>query len=57
MFDGIIIPNHGQVWIGGNDTAEEGKWEWVTGPEAGTQFWQGGVAGFPVGGHFLTGKH
>jgi hypothetical protein len=28
-------------WIGANDVAVEGEWRWVTGPEAGTQFWQG----------------
>lgn len=28
-------------WIGASDTAEEGKWIWDTGPESGTQFWQG----------------
>lgn len=28
-------------WIGANDLAVEGQWRWVTGPEAGTQFWQG----------------
>ncbi len=28
-------------WIGATDAAVEGEWRWVTGPEAGTQFWQG----------------
>ncbi len=28
-------------WIGATDLAVEGEWRWVTGPEAGTQFWQG----------------
>ncbi|MFD2587008.1 C-type lectin domain-containing protein [Croceitalea marina] len=32
-------------WIGANDSAVEGEWRWVTGPEAGTQFWSGGVSG------------
>ncbi|MCK3683365.1 PKD domain-containing protein [Maribellus sp. YY47] len=31
----------GVGWIGASDEAEEGKWMWVTGPEAGTHFWQG----------------
>ncbi|MFV0592502.1 MAG: PKD domain-containing protein [Draconibacterium sp.] len=31
----------GVGWIGATDEAEEGKWMWVTGPEAGTHFWQG----------------
>ena len=28
-------------WAGGRDTIVEGQWLWATGPEAGTQFWQG----------------
>jgi hypothetical protein len=32
-------------WIGGNDLAEEGKWVWADGPEAGQQFWSGGPGG------------
>lgn len=31
----------GTGWIGGSDAANEGTWEWVTGPEAGTTFWIG----------------
>lgn len=26
------------VWVGGSDAAQEGVWQWVTGPEAGTTF-------------------
>ena len=40
----------GQGWIGASDGAIEGQWLWVTGPEAGTQFWQGAAAGNAVGG-------
>jgi hypothetical protein len=35
----------GVGWIGANDVAAEGVWRWVTGPEAGTQFWNGGIGG------------
>lgn len=35
----------GVGWIGANDNAVEGEWRWVTGPEAGTQFWSGGGGG------------
>ncbi|WP_171037026.1 C-type lectin domain-containing protein [Maribacter algarum] len=32
-------------WIGANDVNVEGEWRWVTGPEAGTQFWSGDESG------------
>jgi hypothetical protein len=35
----------GVGWIGANDDTTEGDWQWVTGPEAGTSFWSGGVGG------------
>ena len=31
----------GNGWIGASDADSEGIWKWVTGPEAGTQFWLG----------------
>ena len=31
----------GQGWIGASDERAEGTWEWVTGPEGVTPFWQG----------------
>lgn len=31
---------NGQGWMGASDAAQEGNWKWVTGPEAGTQFYQ-----------------
>jgi hypothetical protein len=47
------------VWLGGSDAEQEGVWKWVTGPEAGTTFWQGagpngvyGPAGSPVDGNY-----
>jgi len=45
-FSGSQAPGVG--WIGANDVAVEGEWRWVTGPEAGTLFWQGGVGGTEV---------
>ncbi|NJB70642.1 hypothetical protein GGR42_001104 [Saonia flava] len=35
----------GTGWIGGSDAATEGVWQWVTGPEAGTVFWNGAAGG------------
>ncbi|NHM01779.1 Ig-like domain-containing protein [Flavobacterium difficile] len=35
----------GAGWIGGSDADAEGVWKWVTGPEAGTIFWNGGING------------
>jgi flagellin-like hook-associated protein FlgL len=44
----------GNVWLGGGDGAVEGEWRWLAGPEAGQQFWQGGVAGNTVGGSYAN---
>ena len=49
----------GDGWFGASDAATEGTWKWVTGPEAGTTFWQGTGSGSTVGGnyaHWNTGE-
>ncbi len=35
-----------------NQNQAEGQWYWVTGPETGTQFWQGGSYGSSVDGRY-----
>jgi gliding motility-associated-like protein len=35
----------GNGWIGGSDAGSEGVWKWMTGPENGTVFWNGGING------------
>lgn len=48
----------GQGWIGASDDpsqgASEGQWRWVTGPEAGTLFWQGDQTGSAVPGQYTN---
>ena len=42
----------GSAWIGANDAANEGTWNWINGVEAGTQFWNGNLGGGRVNGHY-----
>lgn len=46
----VVSKLQGQGWFGASDAASEGVWKWVSGPEAGSQFWQGGINGSIVGG-------
>ncbi|MDX1927618.1 MAG: Calx-beta domain-containing protein [Pirellulaceae bacterium] len=42
----------GQGWMGASDVEVEGTWRWVTGPEAGQEFWQGAGGGSAVNGMY-----
>jgi hypothetical protein len=45
---GPLRSPRGDLWIGGTDDPIDGEWRWVTGPEAGTLFWRGGVNGTEI---------
>ncbi len=42
----------GAGWMGASDAGTEGVWQWVTGPEAGTTFWNGAIGGTVVPGQY-----
>ncbi|MDA9572791.1 choice-of-anchor L domain-containing protein [Flavobacteriaceae bacterium] len=57
----IMSPEESQIaveqasatgWIGASDFTNEGQWNWVTGPEAGTNFWNGNFNGSAVAGMY-----
>ncbi|WP_140484807.1 T9SS type B sorting domain-containing protein [Flavobacterium sp. GSA192] len=44
----------GTGWIGGSDVETENIWKWMTGPEAGTVFWNGGINGTRTAPYFYA---
>ncbi|MDB4180258.1 choice-of-anchor L domain-containing protein [Flavobacteriaceae bacterium] len=57
----IMSPEESQIaveqasatgWIGASDFTNEGQWNWVTGPEAGTNFWNGNFNGSAASGMY-----
>ena len=45
----LFYENANVSWLGASDAGGDGAWKWVTGPESGTQFWQGASGGSAVG--------
>jgi Ca2+-binding RTX toxin-like protein len=52
----FVVQNFQQDgWIGASDAQQEGDWQWVAGPEAGTLFWRGqGQAGSALNGAYTN---
>lgn len=50
----ILSKTKGTGWIGASDAAQEGRWEWVTGPDSSIHFWQGNYNGYAVNGEYTN---
>jgi hypothetical protein len=42
---GGLINNLSAAFIGATDAGHEGEWQWISGPDAGTTFWDNGAVG------------
>jgi len=52
--DFIASKLEGFGWMGASDEEEEGTWKWVTGPEAGMEFWRGNGSGMATNGMYFN---
>lgn len=48
------IQNALNIWIGASDSAVEGDWKWISGPETDTLFWRGVGNGTTQGGNYAS---